>query len=144
MDSGKKNNGRRLLLPAAFVVLLALTIFLRQRAFGQDKEALGKDVSVKVTEVKAKSSGLNPGKLMVTVFYQGEECRLYGVPSGAWSAMESSKKYHSAVGAKLYNKKLYYDSASISRLADKLYYASLAATFLVFILMLARLKEKMS
>lgn len=144
MDSGKKNNGRRLLLPVAFVVLLALTIFLRQRAFGQDKEALGKDVSVEVTEVKAKSSGLNPGKLMVTVTYQGEDCRLYGVPSGARFAMENSKKYHSAVGAKLYNKKLYYDSASINRLADKLYYAALAATFLVFILMLARLKDKIS
>ncbi len=137
MASERKINYKRFLLPVVFVVLLILTIILNRQAFGRDKEALGTEVSVEVTEIKTQSTGLNPGSLIVTVSYQGEEYRLHGVPSNAHFVMENSKKLHSTVSAKLYNGKMYYDSTSIYLLADKLYYASLAATFLVFILMIA-------
>ena len=41
MRSEKKLGVKRLLLPVLFVILLVLTIILRQQAFGQDKETLG-------------------------------------------------------------------------------------------------------
>ena len=86
---------------------------------------------------------MNPGGLKVTVSYQGEDCRLHGVPANAQFVMENSRAYGTAVSAVLYRGKLYYDSASIYLWSDKLYYAALAGTFLVFILMFARLKEKL-
>lgn len=132
MSPEKKIQIKKFLVPAAFIILLTITIFLRQKAFGQDKEALATEVSVRVVDIKTKSSGLNPGSLVVTVSYRGEEYRLHGVPSDAHFVMENSRKYRSTVSAKLYNGKLYYDAASILLLEDKLYYAFLAATFLVF------------
>lgn len=132
MSSQKKIQYRKFLLPAAFIILLVITIFLHQRAFGQDKEALATEVSVRVVDIKVKSGGLNSGSLIVTVSYRDEEYRLHGVPSNAHFVMENSMKYRSTISAKLYNGKLYYDAASIHLLADKLYYAFLAATFLVF------------
>ncbi|MCI8600355.1 MAG: hypothetical protein HFE45_02000 [Oscillospiraceae bacterium] len=134
---------KKFLLPVVFAILLLLTIFLHQQAFSQDKDALGTDVSVKVTEIKTGGSRLNPGSLRVTVSYQGEEYRLYGVPSGAHFVMENSKKYRSTVSAVLYDGKMYYDSTSIKLLSDKLYYAALAATFIVFVLICAPLLEKL-
>lgn len=138
MGSGKKIDYRKWLFPVVFVVLLALTVVLHQWAFSQDKEALGTDVHVRVTEIKANGTGLNPGGLNVTVSYQGESYRLHGVPSSAHFVMENSRKYHSTISARLYNGKLYYDSSSIRLLSDKLYYASLAATFFVFVLMFGK------
>lgn len=143
MNSHKKINYKNLILPVAFVILLILTIYFRQNAFNQDKEDLGTEVYVKVIDVKTKSSGLNPGALLVTVSYQGEEYRLHGVPSSDHFVMENSRKYGSTISAKLYNGKLYYNSVSIYLLSDKLYFAFLAATFLVFCLMFMQLKEKM-
>ena len=134
---------KKILLPIIFVLLLILTIFLNRQAFGQDKEALGEEVSVRVTEIKTGGSRLNPGSLRVMVSYQGEEYKLNGVPSGAHFVMENSKKYRSTVSAVFYDGKMYYDSSCIHLLADKLYYAALAATFLVFVLICAPLLEKM-
>ena len=143
MRSEKKLGVKRLLLPVLFVILLVLTIILRQQAFGQDKETLGSTVSVKVTDIRVNAGGLNPGGLKVTVSYQGEDCRLHGVPANAQFVMENSRAYGTAVSAVLYRGKLYYDSASIYLWSDKLYYAALAGTFLVFILMFAKFKEKL-
>lgn len=137
MDSRKERNYDKL-LPIFFVVLLVLTVVFRQQAFGQDKEALGTWVSVRVTEVKVNSAGLNPGGLNVTVSYQGETYKLHGVPSSAHFVMENSLKYRSTIKAKLYDGKMYYDSTSIYQLSDKLYYAFLAATFFVFVLMFGK------
>lgn len=138
MGTNKKINYRKWALPAVFMVLLALTIVFHQWAFSQDKEALGTDVHVKVTEIRANGGGLNPGGLNVTVSYQGEKYRLRGVPSSAHFVMENSRKYRSTICARLYNGKLYYASSSISLLSDKLYYTSLAATFFVFVLMFGK------
>ena len=143
MNSKKKFNYQALLLPAVFVVLLILTIVLHQQANGQDKESLGTEVHVKVTEIKTNSGGLNPGGLKVTVSYQGKEYRLRGVPSGAHFVMENSRRYGSTVSAKLYDDKLYYDSSSIFLMSDKLYYAALMATFLVFVLIFGQWKERL-
>ncbi len=55
MRSEKKLGVKRLLLPVLFVVLLVLTIILRQQAFGQDKETLGSTVSVKVTDIRVNA-----------------------------------------------------------------------------------------
>ena len=129
------------MLPVVFVVLLILTIIFHQQAYNQDKEALGTIVSVKVIDVKTKSSGFSPGGLDVTVSYQGEAYKLQGVPSSAHFVMKNSKTYHSTISVKLYNGKLYYDSANIHLLVDKIYYAFLAATFLVFVLIFAQWKE---
>lgn len=77
---------KKFLVPAVFIILLIITIitiFLHQKAFGQDKEALATEVSVRVVDNKIKSSGLNAGSLVVTVSYQGEEYRLHIVPSSA-------------------------------------------------------------
>lgn len=63
MRSEKKLGVKSLLLPVLFVVLLVLTIILRQQAFGQDKETLGSTVSVKVTDIRVNAGGLNPGGL---------------------------------------------------------------------------------
>ena len=130
-----KINYKKLALPAAFVVLLVLTIVFHRQAFSQDKETLGTEVHVKVTDIKVRSGKLNPGGLNVTVSYQGEKYKLNGVPSGAHFAMKNSKTYGSTVSAILYNGKMYYDSTSIFLPADKIYYASLAAAFVVFVLM---------
>lgn len=132
MSSQKKFQFKKLLAPAVLIILLVLTIFFRQKAFSQDKEALATEVSVRVVDIKTKSSGLDSGSLVVTVSYQGEEYRLHGVPSDAHFVMENSRRYRSTVSAKLYDGKLYYDATSILLLEDKLYYAFLAATFLVF------------
>lgn len=107
-----------------------------------DKEALGTDVYVRVTDIKTKSGGLDSGSLVVTVSYQGEEYRLYGVPSSAHFVMKNSKNYRSSICARLYNGKMYYDSTSIHLLVDKLYYAFLAATVLAFSAMFMQWKEK--
>ncbi len=143
MDSDKKFNYKSFLLPAVFVVLLILTVIFHKQAYSQDKEALGEEVFVDVLEMKTNSSGLNPGGLNVTVSYQGRTSRLRGVPSSAQFVMENSMTYHRSVSAKLYDGKLYYDSASIFLLSDQLYYGALAATFFVFILMFAELKKKL-
>lgn len=74
---------KKFLVPAVFIILLIITIFLHQKAFGQDKEALATEVSVRVVDIIIKSSGLNTGSLVVTVSYQGEEYRLHIVPSSA-------------------------------------------------------------
>lgn len=132
MSPQKKIPYKKFLLPVIFIILLVVTFFLHQKAFGQDKEALATEVSVRVVDVKIKSGGLNSGSLVVTVSYQGEEYKLHGVPSSAHFVMENSMKFRSTVSAKLYNGKMYYDAASIHLLADKLYYVSLAATFFVF------------
>ena len=137
MDSGKKIDYNKL-LPVVFVVLLVLTIVFHRQAFGQDKEALGTWVSVRVTDVRVNATGLNPGGLNVTVSYQGDTYKLHGVPSSAQFVMENSIKYRSTVDAKLYEGKLYYDSTSIHPLSDKIYFAFLAATFVVFILMFGK------
>ena len=105
---------------------------------GQDKEAMGTSVSVKVTDVRTNSTGLNPGGLDVTVTYQGKTYKLQGVPSGAHFVMENSMKYQSTIDAKLYKGKLYYDSTSIRTLSDKIYFAFLVATFFVFVLMFGK------
>lgn len=131
-----------MLLPVVFIILLVITIFLNQKAFNQDKEALGTEVYVRVTDIRTNSGGVNPGALVVTVSYQGKEYKLNGVPSNAHFVMENSRKYQSEISAKLYNGKLYYDSTSIYLLADKIYYAFLAATFLVFCIMGTRWLEK--
>lgn len=133
---------KKLRLPVIFIILLIITIFLHQKAFNVDKEALGTDVYVRVTDIKIKSGGLDSGKLIVTVSYQGEEYRLYGVPSSAHFVMKNSKNFRSSISAKLYNGKLYYDAASINLLADKLYYAFLGATVLVLGAMYLQWKEK--
>ncbi len=142
MHSNKKINYKDLLLPVVFILLLVITIIFHQKAFSQNKEALGTEVSVKVIDIKTKSQGLNPGGLAVTVSYRGEKYKLYGVPSNAHFIMENSKKYGSTISVKLYSGKLYYDSASIKLLSDKLYYAFLLATLLVFSLMFVKMKEK--
>ncbi|MDE5892108.1 MAG: hypothetical protein K2H45_04185 [Acetatifactor sp.] len=130
MKSNKKFDYKKLRLPALFIILLVTTIILNRRAFSVDKEALGTEVYVKVTDIKTKSGGLDSGSLLVTVSYQGEEYRLNGVPSNAHFVMKNSKNLGSSICVKLYNGKLYYDSTSIHLLADKLYYACLAATVL--------------
>lgn len=137
MDSPKKINYDKF-LPVIFVVLLVLTIVFHRQAFGQDKEAMGTSVSVKVTDVRTNSTGLNPGGLDVTVTYQGKTYKLQGVPSGAHFVMENSMKYQSTIDAKLYKGKLYYDSTSIRTLSDKIYFAFLVATFFVFVLMFGK------
>lgn len=142
MNTGKKMDYRKMRLPAAFIILLLLTIFLHQKAFNVDKEALGTEVNVRVTDVKVKSGGLDSGGLAVTVSYQGEEYRLQGVPSSAHFMMKNSKNYGSTIKVKLYNGKMYYDSVNIQLLADKLYYASLLATVLVLGAMYLQWKEK--
>ena len=142
MNFIKKINYKNLRLPVIFILLLVVTIILHQKASGVDKDALGTEVYVRVVDIKAKSGGLDSGSLIVTVSYQGEEYRLYGVPSSAHFVMKNSKNYRSSIGAILYDGKLYYDSASISLPADKLYYAFLAATFLVFCMMVMQMKEK--
>lgn len=123
-------------MPVVFIILLIITIFLCQKAFSQDKEALATEVSVRVVDIKTKSSGLNPGSLVVTVSYRGEEYRMHGVPSNAHFVMENSRKYRSTISAKLYNDKIYYDAASILLLEDKLYYVFLAATYVLFLYIL--------
>lgn len=136
MDSGKKFNYKKLLLPAAFVVLLLLTIFLKKQADLQDKEALGTEVYVRVTEIRTGGSKFNPGGLNVTVSYKGEAYKLHGVPSNAHFKMKNSKNYHSDISAVLYNGELYYDSTCIHPLAEKFYFASLAAAYFTFILLI--------
>ena len=138
----KKINFKNLRLPAVFIILLVITISLYQKASSVDKEALGTDVYVRVTDIKTKSGGLDSGSLVVTVSYQGEEYRLYGVPSSAHFVMKNSKNYRSSIRARLYNGKMYYDSTSIHLLADTLYYAFLAATVLAFSAMFVQWKEK--
>lgn len=142
MKSGKKDRLQKILTPIVFILLLVITVILNQKAFNQDKEALGTEVYVKVIDIKTKSQGLNPGGLVVTVSYKGEEYRLHGVPSSAHFVMENSRKYGSEIKAVLYNGKLYYDSSSIKLLSDKLYYAFLLATLLVFSYMILQMKEK--
>lgn len=136
MSSQKKFQFKKLLAPAVLIILLVLTIFFRQKAFSQDKEALATEVSVRVVDIKTKSSGLNPGSLVVTVSYQGEEYRLHGVPSSAHFSMENSRKYRIKISAMLYNGRLYYDATSILLPEDILYYAFLAATYILFIYIL--------
>lgn len=135
--SSKKIPFKKLLTTVVFILLLILlliiTIFLHQKAFSRDKEALATEVPVRVVDIKTKSSGLNPGSLVVTVSYQGEKYRLHGVPSNAHFSMENSRKLRIKISAKLYNGKLYYDAASILLLDDILYYAFLAATYILFI-----------
>lgn len=142
MKSGKKIDYKKFLTPIVFILLLVITVILNQKAFNQDKEALGTEVYVKVIDIKTKSQGLNPGGLVVTVSYKGEEYRLQGVPSSAHFVMENSRKYGSEIKAVLYNGKLYYDSSSIKLLSDKLYYAFLLATLLVFSYMILQMREK--
>lgn len=142
MNEGKKINYKKIVLPAAFVVFLVLTIVFHQWAYSQNKEALGTEVRVKVTDVKVNGSGLNPGGLKVTVSYNGESYRLKGVPSSDHFIMENSRKYHTTVSAKLYDGKLYYKSTSIMLLSDKLYYASLVATVTIFGIMFVQWKQK--
>lgn len=142
MNTDKKIKYKRILLPVAFVALLILTIVLHQWACSQDKEALGTDVRVKVTDVKVNGSGLNPGGLKVTVSYNGESYRLKGVSSSDHFFMENSRKYHTTVSAKLYDGKLYYNSTSIMLLSDKLYFASLAVTFAIFCIMFVQWRQK--
>ncbi len=142
MKSGKKIDYEKLRLPVAFIILLLITIVLYQIAFSVDKEALGTEVNVKVTDIKIKSGGLNAGSLAVTVSYQGEEYRLHGVPSNAHFIMENSRKYGNTIKVKLYNGKMYYDSVNIHLFADKLYYASLLATIVVLGAMYLQWKEK--
>ena len=142
MNTDKKIKYKRILLPVAFVALLILTIVLHQWAYSQDKEALGTDVRVKVTDVKVNGGGLNPGGLKVTVSYKGESYRLKGVPSSDQFFMENSRKYHTTVSAKLYDGKIYYNSTSIMLLSDKLYFASLAATFTIFCIMFVQWRQK--
>lgn len=110
MNTKEKNSGRKLLLPAVFIVCLVLTIIFHQQASRVDKEALGTEVDVKVTEIKTKSTGLNPGALSVTVSYKGEAYKLYGVPGSAHFAMKNSKAYHSTISARLYDGEMYYDA----------------------------------
>ena len=143
MDPKKKERHKKILLPAAFVLLLIITIIFHQRAYSRDKETLGTVVSVQVTDIKVSSSGLTPGKLQVTASYQGESYKLHGVPSSAHFAMENSRKYHSTVSAVLYDGKLYHSPTSILLLDDKIYYAALAATFFLFCLMSVKLMEKL-
>lgn len=138
----KKINFKSLRLPAVFIILLVITIFLYQKASSVDKEALGTDVYVRVTDIKTKSGGLDSGSLVVTVSYQGEEYRLYGVPSSAHFVMKNSKNYRSSIRARLYNGKMYYDATSIHLLADKLYYAFLAATVFALGAMYMQWREK--
>lgn len=142
MNTGKKINYKKILLPAVFVISLILTIVLHQWAYSQDKEALGTEVRVKVTDVKTNGGGLNPGGLKVTVSYKGESYRLNGVPSSDHFVMENSRKFRTTVSAKLYDGKLYYKSTSIMLLPDKLYYASLAATVTIFGIMFVQWKQK--
>lgn len=141
MNRDKKGNYRKLLLPVVFVLFLILTVVLHQWAYSQDKEALGTKVWVRVTDVEVNGTGLNPGGLKVTVSYNGESYRLKGVPSGDQYVMESSRKYHSDVSARLYKGKLYYRTTSIMLLPDKLYYASLAATVLTLGILFMQWKE---
>ena len=142
MNLIKKINFKNLRLPAVFIILLVITIILHQKAFSVDKEALGTDVYVRVTDIKTKSGGLDSGSLVVTVSYQGEKYRLYGVPSSAHFVMKNSKNYRSSIRVRLYNGKMYYDATSIFLLADKLYYAFLIATVFALGAIYLQWKEK--
>lgn len=142
MNTKEKNSSRKFLLSAAFIVCLILTIIFHQQASKVDKEALGTEVDVKVTEIKTKSTGLNPGALSVTVSYKGETYKLHGVPASAHFAMKNSKAYHSTISARLYDGKMYYDAASIHLLSDTLYYAFLAPTYFIFIFMVYKVVYK--
>lgn len=142
MNSNKKIDFKKYSLPVAFVILLVISVLLNRITFGQDKEALGTEVDVRVVDVKTRSTGLNPGGLRVTVSYKGEEYELHGVPSNAHFVMENSRKYRSTVSAILYNGKMYYGASSIQLWTDKIYYASLLATLFVFSAMVMQQMEK--
>ena len=101
-------NCKRLILPAAFVCFLVLTIYLYQQQGNQVREE-GKQVQVKVIDVKS-NSGVRSGSLDVTVSYQGKSYKLHGVSSSEHFIMNNSIAYHWKIDATLYGNKMYYGS----------------------------------
>lgn len=141
MRMGKNFDFRRLILPAAFVCFLVLTIYLHQQQANQIREE-GKQVQVKVTSIRP-NSGIQSGSLDVTVSYKGETYKLHGVSSSEDFVMKNSMAYHWKISATLYGDKMYYGSAGPMSILDKLYLASLAAALVVFCLNFLQLKNEL-
>ncbi|MEZ3445664.1 MAG: hypothetical protein K1W30_11140 [Lachnospiraceae bacterium] len=134
-------NCKRLILPAAFVCFLILTIYLHQQQGNQVREE-GKKVQVKVIDVKS-NSGARSGSLDVTVSYQGKSYKLHGVSSSEHFIMNNSIAYHWKIDATLYGNKMYYGSTGPMSILDILYLASLGITFVMFCLNFLQLKDEL-